>query len=161
MQAGLSGPSAPPLQFEPIRRACAERSSLRWPLNFTGFPRDDTIVKETADVAQLVEQLIRNQQVIGSSPIVGSSLFGRISIRSSKHIAGKTARALARHPQLSVAICDAERTCHLPRVKSGNFCGALPAASEARLNGPGADQAAASYTSRSGTSPLRMHSSNL
>jgi hypothetical protein len=28
-----------------------------------------------ADVAQLVEQLIRNQQVIGSSPIVGSSKF--------------------------------------------------------------------------------------
>ena len=29
----------------------------------------------SADVAQLVEQLIRNQQVIGSSPIVGSSLI--------------------------------------------------------------------------------------
>jgi hypothetical protein len=29
---------------------------------------------ERADVAQLVEQLIRNQQVIGSSPIVGSNL---------------------------------------------------------------------------------------
>jgi hypothetical protein len=28
-----------------------------------------------ADVAQLVEQLIRNQQVIGSSPIVGSNLI--------------------------------------------------------------------------------------
>ena len=28
-----------------------------------------------ADVAQLVEQLIRNQQVIGSSPIVGSRLL--------------------------------------------------------------------------------------
>jgi hypothetical protein len=28
-----------------------------------------------ADVAQLVEQLIRNQQVIGSSPIVGSILM--------------------------------------------------------------------------------------
>jgi hypothetical protein len=28
-----------------------------------------------ADVAQLVEQLIRNQQVIGSSPIVGSIRF--------------------------------------------------------------------------------------
>ena len=27
-----------------------------------------------ADVAQLVEQLIRNQQVSGSSPLVGSSL---------------------------------------------------------------------------------------
>ena len=30
------------------------------------------VQKEYADVAQLVEQLIRNQQVIGSSPIVGS-----------------------------------------------------------------------------------------
>ncbi len=29
-------------------------------------------MKQIADVAQLVEQLIRNQQVIGSSPIVGS-----------------------------------------------------------------------------------------
>jgi hypothetical protein len=26
-----------------------------------------------ADVAQLVEQLIRNEQVIGSSPVIGSS----------------------------------------------------------------------------------------
>ena len=41
-------------------------------VNFTGGQRNDTIVKEHADVAQLVEQLIRNQQVIGSSPIVGS-----------------------------------------------------------------------------------------
>jgi hypothetical protein len=31
---------------------------------------------EQADVAQLVEQPIRNRQVIGSSPIVGSSLPG-------------------------------------------------------------------------------------
>ena len=30
------------------------------------------IESKSADVAQLVEQLIRNQQVIGSSPIVGS-----------------------------------------------------------------------------------------
>ena len=30
-------------------------------------------VSVNADVAQLVEQLIRNQQVIGSSPIVGST----------------------------------------------------------------------------------------
>jgi hypothetical protein len=30
-----------------------------------------------ADVAQLVEQSIRNRQVIGSSPIVGSSPFIR------------------------------------------------------------------------------------
>ena len=30
---------------------------------------------EYADVAQLAEQLICNQQVIGSSPIIGSSYF--------------------------------------------------------------------------------------
>jgi hypothetical protein len=44
---------------------------------FTGGQSVDTIPQGTckrgrADVAQLVEQLIRNQQVIGSSPIVGS-----------------------------------------------------------------------------------------
>jgi hypothetical protein len=43
-------------------------------LNFTEAGADDTIAEECADVAQLVEQLIRNQQVIGSSPIVGSIL---------------------------------------------------------------------------------------
>jgi hypothetical protein len=32
-----------------------------------------------ADVAQLVEQLIRNQQVSGSSPLVGSKVFKGIS----------------------------------------------------------------------------------
>jgi hypothetical protein len=34
--------------------------------------RQGTCKRGRADVAQLVEQLIRNQQVIGSSPIVGS-----------------------------------------------------------------------------------------
>jgi hypothetical protein len=43
-------------------------------LNFTEAGHNDTIFEERADVAQLVEQLIRNQQVIGSSPIVGSIL---------------------------------------------------------------------------------------
>jgi hypothetical protein len=46
--------------------------------------------RQNADVAQLVEQLIRNQQVIGSSPIVGSILmfccltdyFAAIAVRS-------------------------------------------------------------------------------
>jgi hypothetical protein len=37
------------------------------------IPRKDTI-EEQADVAQLVEQLIRNQQVVSSSLTVGSSL---------------------------------------------------------------------------------------
>ena len=32
----------------------------------------DRMAEEQADVAQLVEQLIRNQQVNGSSPFVGS-----------------------------------------------------------------------------------------
>jgi hypothetical protein len=36
---------------------------------------DKLNVSPEAGVAQLVEQLIRNQQVIGSSPIAGSSFF--------------------------------------------------------------------------------------
>ena len=36
------------------------------------------------------------------------------------------------------------RVCHFPRVKSGNFCGALPLATLASLNGMGALHAAAS-----------------
>ena len=44
-------------------------------LNFTCDRRNDTIEKQ-ADVAQLVEQLIRNQQVVSSSLTVGSR-FGR------------------------------------------------------------------------------------
>jgi hypothetical protein len=43
-------------------------------VNFT-FPRRNDTIKEQAEVAQLVEQLIRNQQVIGSSPIFGSSFI--------------------------------------------------------------------------------------
>ncbi len=39
----------------------------------------DRMTKEFADVAQLVEQLIRNQQVNGSSPFVGSSISHKIS----------------------------------------------------------------------------------
>ena len=35
--------------------------------------------QKKADVAQLVEQLIRNQQVVGSSPIVGSIFKALIS----------------------------------------------------------------------------------
>ena len=41
-------------------------------VNFTEGERNDTIFKEHADVAQLVEQLIRNQQVVSSSLTVGS-----------------------------------------------------------------------------------------
>jgi hypothetical protein len=36
---------------------------------------DKLSCSQKADVAQLVEQSIRNRQVIGSSPIVGSSPF--------------------------------------------------------------------------------------
>ena len=45
--------------------------------NFTFHECNDTI-GERAEVAQLVEQLIRNQQVVGSSPT-----FGSISIPGS------------------------------------------------------------------------------
>ena len=40
--------------------------------NFTFHECNDTI-GEQAEVAQLVEQLIRNQQVVGSTPIFGSN----------------------------------------------------------------------------------------
>ena len=39
--------------------------------------------RNTADVAQLVEQSIRNRQVIGSSPIVGSNFFKNLPTISS------------------------------------------------------------------------------
>ncbi len=42
---------------------------------------------------------------------------------------------------------------HAPRVKSGNFTGTLPPAMERSESSVTADQAAASYTSRSGCSP--------
>ena len=44
-------------RFEPYRSHCSERNTM------------------IADVAQLAEQLICNQQVIGSSPIIGLILF--------------------------------------------------------------------------------------
>jgi hypothetical protein len=40
-------------------------------------------VEEFADVAQLVEQLIRNQQVNGSSPFVGSITLQRILVNGT------------------------------------------------------------------------------
>ncbi len=36
-------------------------------------------VRKYADVAQLAEQLICNQQVIGSSPIIGFLIFGPLA----------------------------------------------------------------------------------
>ncbi len=38
------------------------------------------MTEEIADVAQLVEQLIRNQQVNGSSPFVGSTTLTKTSV---------------------------------------------------------------------------------
>ena len=43
--------------------------------NFTECGGNDTISRGKAEVAQLVEQLIRNQQVVGSSPTFGSTKF--------------------------------------------------------------------------------------
>ena len=46
-------------------------------MDFCSHPEviEHAIVVTRADVAQLVEQSIRNRQVIGSSPIVGSSAY--------------------------------------------------------------------------------------
>ena len=53
-------------RFEPYRSHCSERNTM------------------IADVAQLAEQLICNQQVIGSSPIIG---FGRNTIWMDSRVA--------------------------------------------------------------------------
>jgi hypothetical protein len=50
------------------------RENTGLPANFTFQSGNDTI-EEQAEVAQLVEQLIRNQQVVGSSPTFGSSFL--------------------------------------------------------------------------------------
>jgi hypothetical protein len=64
---------------------------------FTRGDSLDTIRKGRgrADVAQLVEQLIRNQQGIGSSPIVGSSHISESDLRSANHCRSYSARKIS------------------------------------------------------------------
>jgi hypothetical protein len=67
-----------------------------------------------ADVAQLVEQSIRNRQVIGSSPIVGSSPSLFVSLSSSSRLCGLYATSsLANH----ILPLDAHAVnCHRPHA---------------------------------------------
>jgi ATP-dependent Clp protease ATP-binding subunit ClpA len=51
------------------------RWDMGWDKKSSSIPSNFTECKQEADVAQLVEQPIRNRQVIGSSPIVGSITF--------------------------------------------------------------------------------------
>ena len=48
---------------------------------------DETFIEKYADIAQLVEQLICNQPVVGSSPTIGSGIDenndGRVPERSN------------------------------------------------------------------------------
>jgi hypothetical protein len=58
-------------------------------LDFADGGFADRIVEEFADVAQLVEQLIRNQQVSGSTPLVGSTksiTYGAFCLRLKFHV---------------------------------------------------------------------------
>ena len=58
------------------------------------MPNEDRQIKaQSADVAQLVEQLICNQQVAGSSPIVGSIEFNQSMYVSSRGGAAVARRA--------------------------------------------------------------------
>jgi hypothetical protein len=56
----------------PKRRAPLRSGGRGWSFDFASRGIADRMAKKQADVAQLVEQLIRNQQVNGSSPFVGS-----------------------------------------------------------------------------------------
>ena len=65
------------MALPPLELFSLEEEAALLPGGLFVFPRrlynpKRFVQKECADVAQLVEQLIRNQQVIGSSPIVGS-----------------------------------------------------------------------------------------
>jgi hypothetical protein len=63
-----------------VKNGCRERSAYRSTLPSAGRKLQ---FEEQADVAQLVEQLIRNQQVVSSSLTVGSSLIAVRSRRAS------------------------------------------------------------------------------
>jgi hypothetical protein len=54
--------------FQPLTRPSGSANRA-----FTPPPKGRYTSESQADVAQLVEQLIRNQQVTGSNPVVGSS----------------------------------------------------------------------------------------
>ena len=50
-----------------------------------------------ADIAQLVERLIRNQQVMGSSPIIGSSRYRGVAQFGSAPGSGLGGRGFESH----------------------------------------------------------------
>jgi hypothetical protein len=58
-----------------LRDGGGVRVGERGAMDFADEVIADRMTKEFADVAQLVEQLIRNQQVNGSSPFVGSIIY--------------------------------------------------------------------------------------
>ncbi len=107
------------------------------------FSQDEAIAKNVLD------GLIN---LVAKSLVVHSFSGGSVAYRLLE-----TTRAYAAEKRQSIQIEQPLRLLHNPRVKSGNFTGALPWATEVLLNGPGADQAAPSYTSISGGSPSRMH----
>ena len=61
--------------------------------------RRTTITRLRAGVAQLVEQLIRNQQVLGSSPSAGSKITNKTKILDGANLpeVGLTANLTAYH----------------------------------------------------------------
>jgi hypothetical protein len=108
------------------------------------FSQDEAIAKNVLD------GLIN---LVAKSLVVHSFSGGSVGYRLLE-----TTRAYAAEKfRLKIQIEQPLRLLHNPRVKSGNFTGALPWATEVLLNGAGADQAAPSYTSISGGSPSRMH----
>jgi hypothetical protein len=88
------------LFLKPISFLVSRLAKNQMIIIFTGFPRG---AKENAcsdaSVAQLVEQLICNQQVMGSSPFAGSSFFGFagagcLKVQAARLILGSFHRSL-------------------------------------------------------------------
>jgi predicted ATPase/DNA-binding winged helix-turn-helix (wHTH) protein len=112
------------------------------------FPSD--VSQDEAIAKNVLDGLIN---LVAKSLVVHSFSGGSVGYRLLE-----TTRAYAAEKfRLKIQIEQPLRLLHNPRVKSGNFTGALPWATEVLLNGAGADQAAPSYTSISGGSPSRMH----
>jgi hypothetical protein len=166
-----------------MRRGCQEGNRCARSKTFPGksihteiSPLRCASVEMTKGRAALPGRIVVGRKLVSSAGLLCSQEFPEIFTpqqncprseversavqRSFLEIFFDTGLAPALKESKLSAVCYMEqplRLFHRPRVKSGNFTGALPCASEVLLSGVGDDHAAPSYTSISGGSPSCMH----